>query len=132
MTNTKFTAAVHAPHLPRADYSQAEQDRQAYSCHIFDYTTVDFGHIEAMLALSTCSTYRQHALIPCDLKTGIKVLDVVVGTGLVAAQACVTPDQVIATLSAAGLTQIEQPLKVGVFSEHQATKANISPPAQTE
>lgn len=132
MTNTQFTAAVHAPHLPRTDYSQAEQDRQAYSRHIFDYTAVDYGHIEAMLAWSTCSSYRQHALIRCGLKTGIKVLDVVVGTGLVAAQACVTPDQVIVSLSAAGLTQVEQPLEVGVFSEHQATKANISPPAQTE
>jgi demethylmenaquinone methyltransferase/2-methoxy-6-polyprenyl-1,4-benzoquinol methylase len=47
-------------------------------------------------------------------------------------EACVPPDQVLATLSAAGLTQVKQHLEVGVFSEYQAVKANTSPPAQTK
>ena len=95
MTNTKSTpiptstAAVHAPHAPLSDYYQTEQDRQAYLRQIFDNTAVDYDKIEAMLALGTGSSYRRHALIRGGLKAGMKVLDVGVGTGLVAAQACI-------------------------------------------
>ena len=267
MTNTKSTptttstSAVHAPHVPLTDYYQTEQDRQAYLRQIFDNTAVDYDKIEAMLALGTGSSYRRHALIRGGLKTGMKVLDVGVGTGLVAAQACiltgnpalvtgidpspgmmaasklpktmilmegraeslpfpdnhfdflsmgyalrhisdlsiafaefervlkpggrlcileitqaqspfgrwllksymrgviplltrfiskqkdtatiwryfwdsieacVPPDQVLATLSAAGLTQVKQHLEIGIFSEYQAVKTNTSQPAQVE
>ena len=38
-------------------------------------------------------------------------------------EACVRPEQVMATLSAAGLTQVERHLELGVFSEYQAVKA---------
>ena len=95
MTNTKPTPkpsptdAVHAPHVPLTDYYQTEQDRQAYLRQIFDNTAVDYDKIEAMLALGTGSSYRRHALIRGGLKAGMKVLDVGVGTGLVAAQACI-------------------------------------------
>ncbi|MDQ3270854.1 MAG: class I SAM-dependent methyltransferase, partial [Pseudomonadota bacterium] len=37
-------------------------------------------------------------------------------------EACVPPEQVMATLSAAGLVQVRQHLEVGVFSEYQAIK----------
>ena len=89
MTNTKPTAAVHAPHVPLTDYYQTEQHRQAYLRQIFDNTAVDYDKIEAMLVLGSGSSYRRHALIRGGLKTGMKVLDVGVGTGLLAAQACI-------------------------------------------
>lgn len=38
-------------------------------------------------------------------------------------EACVPPEQVAATLSAAGLTQVKRHVEVGVFSEYQARKA---------
>ena len=38
-------------------------------------------------------------------------------------EACVPPTQVMATLSAAGFTQVERHLEIGVFSEYQAVKA---------
>ena len=38
-------------------------------------------------------------------------------------EACVPPEQVLTTLSAAGLTQINRHLEVGVFSEYYAIKA---------
>ena len=47
-------------------------------------------------------------------------------------EACVPPNQVLATLSAAGLTQVKQHLEVGIFSEYQAVKTNTSQPAQVE
>jgi len=80
---------VHAPHAPLTDYYQTEQDRQAYLRQIFDNTAADYDRIEAMLAWGTGSGYRRDALIRAGLKTGMKVLDVGVGTGLVAVQACI-------------------------------------------
>jgi demethylmenaquinone methyltransferase/2-methoxy-6-polyprenyl-1,4-benzoquinol methylase len=42
-------------------------------------------------------------------------------------EACVRPDQVMATLSAAGLTHVERHLEIGIFSEYQSIKASRSP-----
>ena len=83
---------VHAPHVPLTDYYKTEQDRQAYLRRIFDNTAADYDRIESMLAWGTGSRYRKDALIRAGLKTGMKVLDVGVGTGLVAAQACILVD----------------------------------------
>ena len=91
-------APVHAPHIPLTDYYQTEQDRQAYLRRIFDNTAADYDRIETLLALGSGSRYRRLALIRGGLKTGMKVLDVGVGTGLVAAQACIlTGDPALVT-----------------------------------
>ncbi|HUX63512.1 class I SAM-dependent methyltransferase [Sulfuricella sp.] len=95
---TPDPAPVHAPHVPLTDYYQTEQDRQAYLRQIFDNTAADYDRIEAMLAWGTGSRYRHQALIRGGLKAGMKVLDVGVGTGLVAAQACIlTGDAALVT-----------------------------------
>lgn len=80
---------VHAPHIPLTDYYESEQDRPTYLRQMFDNTAADYDRIETMLAWGTGSRYRRQALIRGGLKTGMKVLDVGVGTGLVAAQACI-------------------------------------------
>ena len=87
--NTSSPIPVRAPHIPLTDYYQTEQDRQAYLRQIFDDTAVDYDRIEAMLAWGSGSRYRREALLRGGLKTGMQVLDVGVGTGLVAAQACI-------------------------------------------
>ena len=86
--NPTESSPVQAPHVPLTDYYQTEQERQAYLRRIFDNTAVDYDRIEAMLAWGTGSRYRRQALLRGGLKAGMKVLDVGVGTGLVAAQAC--------------------------------------------
>ena len=88
MTTPPVAPVVHAPHRPLTDYYQTEQDRQAYLRKIFDETAPDYDRIESMLAWGTGSKYRRDALVRGGLKHGMKVLDVGVGTGLVAAQAC--------------------------------------------
>lgn len=88
MTTPPVAPVVHAPHRPLTDYYQTEQDRQAYLRKIFDETAPDYDRIESMLAWGTGSKYRRDALVRGGLKHGMKVLDVGVGTGLVAVQAC--------------------------------------------
>lgn len=91
-------AAVHAPHVPLTDYYESEQDRQAYLREIFDNTAPDYDRIESMLAWGTGPRYRRDALLRAGLQPGMHVLDVGVGTGLVAAQACVlTGDAALVT-----------------------------------
>ena len=87
--STPKPAPVHAPHVPLTDYYQTEQDRQAYLRRMFDQTAPDYDHIEAIFALGSGSRYRRQALMRGGLRTGMKVLDVGVGTGLLAAQACI-------------------------------------------
>lgn len=83
------SAPVHAPHIPLTDYYQTEQDRQGYLRQMFDSTAGDYDLIEAIFAWGSGSRYRRQALIRGGLKAGMRVLDVGVGTGLVAAQACI-------------------------------------------
>ncbi|HZY42105.1 MAG TPA: class I SAM-dependent methyltransferase [Anaerolineae bacterium] len=98
MTLPRPTPPVHAPHVPLTDYYQTEQDRQAYLRRMFDNTAADYDHIEAIFAWGSGSRYRRQALIRGGLKTGMKVLDVGVGTGLVAAQVCIlTGDAALVT-----------------------------------
>ena len=82
-------APVKEPHLPLTDYYQTEQERQAYLKNIFDDTAPDYDRIERMMAFNTGSRYRRQALVRAGLQANMKVLDVGVGTGLVAAQACI-------------------------------------------
>lgn len=79
---------AHAPHLPLTDYYPTEQDRPAYLRRMFDNSAADYDRIEHMLAWGSGPRYRREALIRGGLKADMKVLDVGVGTGLVAAQAC--------------------------------------------
>ena len=88
MNAPKPFATVRPPHIPLTDYYPSEQGRQAFIRKIFDETAADYDRIEAMLAWGTGSRYRRQALMRGGLKPGMKVLDVGVGTGLVAAQAC--------------------------------------------
>src|SRR3990172_10963775 len=87
--NPTKPAPVHAPHAPLTDYYRTEQDRRAYLRRMFDDTAADYDHIEAIFAWGSGSRYRRQALVRGGLKSGMKVLDVGVGTGLFAAQACI-------------------------------------------
>jgi demethylmenaquinone methyltransferase/2-methoxy-6-polyprenyl-1,4-benzoquinol methylase len=115
--------AVHAPHVPLTDYYETEQDRQAYLREIFDNTAVDYDRIEYMLAFGTGPGYRRDALLRAGLKAGMKVLDVGVGTGLVAAQECIItgdPALVIGIDPSAGMMAASKLPKSMVLMEGRA------------
>ncbi len=78
---------VHAPHPPLTEYYDREEDRRTWVGEQFDKTAADYDRIENILGLGTGSSYRRKMLGFAGLKPGMRVLDVGMGTGLVAKQA---------------------------------------------
>src|SRR5688572_20587357 len=74
------TVAPH-PTLPRY---YASDGMRSFVRNIFDHTAGDYDRVERMMALGWGSWYRRQALTRAGLSTGMRVLDVAIGTGLVA------------------------------------------------
>ena len=80
-------AAVLPPHVPLTDYYADEIERHRFVRRIFDETAADYDRIEKVLAFGSGPWYRGQALRRAKLKAGADVLDVGIGTGLVAREA---------------------------------------------
>ncbi len=87
--NSTSTAAAQVlrPHTPLPAYYGEEADREQYLRRIFDDTAADYDRIERVLALGSGRWYRHQALKRAQLLAGADVLDVGIGTGLVAREA---------------------------------------------
>lgn len=68
-------------------YDGGERGRREFVRGIFDHTAGDYDRVERMMALGTGSWYRRRALERSGLTAGQRVLDVAIGTGLVAREA---------------------------------------------
>jgi demethylmenaquinone methyltransferase/2-methoxy-6-polyprenyl-1,4-benzoquinol methylase len=84
---TTEPSAAHAPHAPLPDYYEGEAGRRAFVRQVFDETAGDYDRIERMMAFGSGPWYRRRALARSGLRQGMEVLDVAVGTGLVAREA---------------------------------------------
>jgi demethylmenaquinone methyltransferase/2-methoxy-6-polyprenyl-1,4-benzoquinol methylase len=78
---------MQAPHPPLKRYYQTEQERTAWVRGIFSRTAGDYERIESTMAFGSGPWYRRAALRRGGLIHGMRVLDVGVGTGLVAREA---------------------------------------------
>lgn len=91
MTPSPSTApadlALLPPHAPLPRYYGNEDEHQAFLRRIFDDTAPDYDRIERVLAFGSGPWYRRSALQRAGLRTGAEVLDVGIGTGLVAREA---------------------------------------------
>lgn len=76
-----------APHQPLTDYYADEQARAGFVREMFDTTAEDYDRMEHVLGLGTGVWYRGQALARAGLKAGMRIVDVGVGTGLVAREA---------------------------------------------
>src|SRR4051812_9562998 len=79
--------ATLAPHPALEPYYAGQEAKQRFLRTIFDAAAADYGRVESLLAFGTGSWYRRRALRRAGLSAGMRMLDVAVGTGLVASQA---------------------------------------------
>jgi len=76
-----------APHPPLPRYYETEAERSRWVRGIFDRTAGDYDRVERALGLGSGSWYRRRALQRAGLRSGMTVLDIGTGTGLVAREA---------------------------------------------
>lgn len=75
------------PHPTLSDYYSSPDQRRGFVRDIFNHTAPDYDRVERMLAFGSGGWYRRRALARAGLKSGMQVLDVAMGTGLVAREA---------------------------------------------
>ena len=79
--------AARAPIGLLRQYWTDEASRRRFVDNLFDGTARDYDCVERLLALGSGARYRRQALERCGLKSGMHVLDIATGTGLVAREA---------------------------------------------
>jgi demethylmenaquinone methyltransferase / 2-methoxy-6-polyprenyl-1,4-benzoquinol methylase len=79
--------SVVAPHPTLDAYYGTEANRERYVRQLFDRTSQHYEWIDNVLSFGSGIRYREKALRAAGLTSGMKILDVATGTGVVAAAA---------------------------------------------
>ena len=103
------------PHPPLTGYYATAENRRGFVRDIFNNTAPDYDRVERVLAFGSGPWYRRRALMRAGLKPGMRVLDVAMGTGLVAREAI--------TLVGASGQVIGLDPSIGMVSEAKRTLA---------
>jgi demethylmenaquinone methyltransferase/2-methoxy-6-polyprenyl-1,4-benzoquinol methylase len=113
--NEKQPPASLTPHPPLADYYATAESRRGFVRDIFNNTATDYDRVERVMAFGSGSWHRRRALVRAGLRPGMGVLDVAMGTGLVAREA-------MAIVGASGQVIGLDP-SIGMVSEAKRTLA---------
>jgi demethylmenaquinone methyltransferase/2-methoxy-6-polyprenyl-1,4-benzoquinol methylase len=81
------TDQVPAPHPPLPAYYRTASERGDFVRGLFDRTAPSYDRINAAFSFGSGAWYRRRALRRAGLRPGQRLLDVAVGTGLVAREA---------------------------------------------
>lgn len=84
MSSLDVPAVVLPPHPELRAYYDGASVKRGFLRRIFDSGARDYDHVERLLSFGRGSEYRREALRRAGLRAGMRVLDVAVGTGLVA------------------------------------------------
>jgi demethylmenaquinone methyltransferase/2-methoxy-6-polyprenyl-1,4-benzoquinol methylase len=76
-----------APHAPLSRYYGEQDRRSAFVRSLFNDTAADYERLNRILTFGAGAAYRRRVLAAAGLAPGMQVLDVAVGTGLVAREA---------------------------------------------
>jgi demethylmenaquinone methyltransferase/2-methoxy-6-polyprenyl-1,4-benzoquinol methylase len=83
----KLGKKYNSPHPLLPDYYSAPDMKHGFVRDIFNQTAPDYDRMERLLAFGSGPWYRRRALARAGLRPGMRVLDVAMGTGLVAREA---------------------------------------------
>ena len=75
------------PHSPLLSYYSAPEERSGFVRDLFNRTAASYDGINSVLSFGSGAWYRRRALLRAGLRPGARMLDVAVGTGLVAREA---------------------------------------------
>ncbi len=75
------------PHAPLLSYYEAPGARQGFVRDLFNRTAGAYDGINRVMSFGSGAWYRRQALVRAGLRPGARMLDVAVGTGLVAREA---------------------------------------------
>jgi demethylmenaquinone methyltransferase/2-methoxy-6-polyprenyl-1,4-benzoquinol methylase len=78
---------VNSPHAPLPEYYATPEARRGFIARTFDAAAADYDRVDRLLAFGSGAWYRRQALLRAGLAPGMRMLDVAVGTGLVAKEA---------------------------------------------
>lgn len=75
------------PHPQLSQFYDCPDQKRDFVRGLFDHAAEDYERLESLMSLGSGSWYRRHVLLETGLKPGMRILDVAVGTGLLAREA---------------------------------------------
>lgn len=92
-----------SPHPPLGDYYGEPAERERFVRNLFDRTAHWYDDINDMLSFGSGGRYRRDALARNGLTSGMRLLDVATGTGVVAREALTITPHVIGADASIGM-----------------------------
>jgi len=92
-----------SPHPPLKDYYGEPAGREQFVRELFDHTAHWYDDINDMLSFGSGGRYRREALVRAGLKSGMRLLDMATGTGVVAREALKITPHVIGADASIGM-----------------------------